>query len=142
MDTDSKKRKAAPDDRDKGGDNKRSRVSFFWLCDREGFRTIMSWLPVYPFSLCSYSKPHILTRKIGKKAMGCAPQRRGGLSGDPTWRHRHMGHMRYEKRSEDRVRPAGPVSRGRSPFPQCSDGINELGTPFSDRVTVCNQSVW
>jgi hypothetical protein len=38
-----KKRKAEPGERDQGAQNKRARVSFFFLCNHKEFRTAMSW---------------------------------------------------------------------------------------------------
>jgi hypothetical protein len=43
MDSTSNKRKAVPDDRDRGGQNKRLRVRCFCLCYHEKVRTRMSW---------------------------------------------------------------------------------------------------
>ena len=43
MDSVSKKRKAEPDERDKGGWNKKPKVSCFLLYNHEDFRSILSW---------------------------------------------------------------------------------------------------
>jgi hypothetical protein len=64
MEPASNKRKAIPDERDKDGQNKRPRVSCFWLCNHEEIRTRMSW-PRIHILVMQLHRDRILTIMIG-----------------------------------------------------------------------------